>query len=126
MRRLRFLHTWIAIGLASFLATVGAGAVAATREVLPDAVTPTHYDLALSPDAETLTFRGTVAITVDVKSSVRVIVVNADGLDFDHATIDGGTSVTVTADPKLGRETLHAEDLIAPGRHVVTIQYHGK
>lgn len=128
MRRLRLLHTWVsfAVGLTSILAPTAEAAVAANREVLPDAVTPTHYDLALSPDAEALTFRGTVTITVDLKSSVRDIVLNAVGLDFDQVTIDGGTSMTGTADPKLGRETLHAERLIAVGRHIVSIQYHGK
>src|SRR5580704_1529862 len=128
MRHLRLLHTWVffAIGLTSILATTAEATVAANREVLPDAVTPAHYDLALSPDAEALTFRGTVAITVDVKSSLRDIVLNAVGLDFDRITIDGGTSMTGTADPKLGRETLHAEGLIAVGRHIVSIQYHGK
>ena len=36
------------------------------RDVLPLTVVPIHYDLALAPDAETLTFKGTVTITVNV------------------------------------------------------------
>jgi predicted acyltransferase len=83
MRRLRLLHTGVscAIALTSLLATMAGSAVAANREVLPDAVTPTHYDLALSPDAEALTFRGTVAITVDVKSTYGRVLYSDDGAD---------------------------------------------
>jgi aminopeptidase N len=67
-----------------------------------------------------------VSITVEVKSAVHDIVLNADRLDFDRVTIDGGGSVTVEADQRLGRETLHADQPIAVGRHVVTIDYHGQ
>jgi aminopeptidase N len=128
MGRPRFLDIWLflALGLTPIPPTSAQATDVPNREVLPDTVTPTHYDLALSPDAEALTFRGTVAITVNVKSPVQDIVLNADGLDFDRVTIDGGDSVMAEADQKLGRETLHADQLIAVGRHVVTIEYHGK
>jgi aminopeptidase N len=127
MGRHRFpeIALFFAIGLGATPAISAPAIDVANREVLPDTVTPTHYDLALSPDAEALTFSGTVAITVDVKSSVRDIVLNADALEFDRVTIDGQDSVTVKADQKLGRETLHADQLISVGRHVVTIEYHG-
>ncbi len=51
--------------------TVSAGAAEAQpmREVLPDAVLPVRYDLALAPNAEALTFRGKVAITVEVRAA---------------------------------------------------------
>src|SRR6476646_2582121 len=123
MGRLRFLDIWLffVLGLGPIPSILAQAIDVPNREILPDAVTPTHYDLALSPDAEALTFRGTVAITVEVKSSVQDIVLNADSLDFDRVTIDGEGSVAVKADQKLGRETLHADQLIAVGRHVVTI-----
>ena len=101
-------------------------AQAAVRETLPDTVVPVHYDLALVPDAAALTFRGQVTITVTAKSTVKDIPLNADGLTFDRATIDGTGNVTTTADPKLGRETLHADRPISPGQHVIAIAYHGK
>jgi len=128
MGRLRFLDIWLffVLGLGPIPSILAQAIDVPNREILPDAVAPTHYDLALSPDAEALTFRGTVAITVEVKSSVQDIVLNADSLDFDRVTIDGGGSVTVKANQKLGRETLHADQLIAVGRHVVTIEYHGQ
>jgi len=106
---------------AAMAAILGNSADAApSREVLPDTVTPTHYDLLLSPNAEALTFRATVAISVDVKSSVRDIVLNADGLHFDRVRIDGGSAATVEVDRRLARATLHADRLIDSGRHVVS------
>lgn len=96
------------------------------REVLPDSVVPIHYDLALSPDADTLIFSGTVSITVEVKAATSDIVLNADGLVLDHRTIDGEEDVSVAMDEKLGRATLHWKAAITKGRHVLQIKYHGK
>jgi aminopeptidase N len=128
MRRERIQGVWVAltIGWVSGLAAPALAAKAPAREVLPDTVIPIHYDLALSPDAAALTFRGVVTITVQVKSPTRDIVLNAEGLDFDRVTIDGASPVTTTADAKLGRETLTASRPIAAGRHIVTIDYHGR
>ena len=113
-------------GLCSGLHAGAAASVASNREVLPGTVTPTHYDLLVSPDAEGLTFRGRVAISADVKASVQDIVLNAVGLVFDRVRIDGEGALTVKEDLRLGRETLHASHPIAAGQHTVTIEYHGK
>jgi aminopeptidase N len=95
------------------------------REVLPDTVVPAHYDLSISPDAEALTFRGTVKITVDVRTATPDVVLNAVGLTFNHATLDAGGEAGVTIDDKLGRAKLHWDAPIMPGRHVLTIDYDG-
>lgn len=96
------------------------------REVLPDRVVPVHYDLALAPDAEALTFTGNVAITIDVLAAGPGVTLNAVGLTFDRVTIDGGPDAQVSLDDRLGRATLTFGDAIAPGRHVLSIDYHGK
>src|SRR5665213_3819534 len=121
MRHVLKLWIFLAVGWISF-----SSAQAASRETLPDAVAPIHYDLALVPNAQALTFRGRVTITVVAKSSVKDISVNAEGLVFDHVTLDGGGSMITTADQKLGRETLHTDRPITVGQHVITIAYHGK
>jgi hypothetical protein len=121
MRHVLKLWLFLAVGWASL-----SSAQAAVRETLPGAVAPLHYDLALVPNAEALTFRGQVTIIVMVKSSVNDISLNAEGLAFDHVTVDGSSSVTTSADQKLGRETLHIGRPITVGRHVITIAYHGK
>jgi aminopeptidase N len=96
------------------------------REVLPATMVPLHYDLALSPDAQALTFQGTVAITLEVKSATRNVTLNAVGLTFDHATIDGGKEGKVTIDEKLERVTLGFGAPLIVGRHTLSIAYHGK
>lgn len=63
---------------------------ATAREVLPETVVPTHYDLLVSPDPAALTFRGKLAIAITVRSATHDIVLNAAGLAFQHATVDGG------------------------------------
>ena len=81
---------------------VAAQAEGDRREVLPDAILPLHYDVQLSPDATALSFRGKVAITVAVTASVNDITLNADGLTFDHASLDQTPLVLTPPDAKLG------------------------
>ena len=95
------------------------------REVLPDSVTPRHYELALAPDAESLTFTGKVAITIDVMAAGPAITLNAVGLTFDHASVDGGSEARVSLDKELGRATLTFASAIATGQHLLNIEYHG-
>jgi aminopeptidase N len=95
------------------------------REVLPDNIVPLHYDLALVPDAASLTFTGKVAITVDVITPGPSITLNAVGLAFDHATLDGGPDARVSLDKALGRATLTFPGVIAAGQHLLNIEYHG-
>ena len=95
------------------------------REVLPDSVVPIHYELSLSPDAETLTFKGRVAITVEVRAAGRNVTLNAVGLAFDHVALDGGSTPVVSFDEKRGRATLTFATAVSAGRHVLTIAYHG-
>jgi aminopeptidase N len=95
------------------------------REVLPDGVVPLHYDLALVPNAESLSFRGKVAITVDVIAPGPTITLNAAGLAFDHVALDGGPDGRVSLDNTLGRATFTFAGVIAAGNHVLNIEYHG-
>jgi aminopeptidase N len=95
------------------------------REVLPDSVVPRHYELALAPDAESLTFTSKVAITVEVITPGPTITLNAVGLTFDHAAIDGGPDARVSLDNALGRATLTFASSIAAGEHLLNIEYHG-
>jgi aminopeptidase N len=108
---------------------VAAAAPAATqhprRQVLPDNAVPLHYELSLVPDAEALTFSGSVAITIEVVAARPTITLNASGLTLDHAAIDGGPDAKVSLDPALGRVTLTFGRTIATGRHVLNIEYHG-
>jgi aminopeptidase N len=97
----------------------------ARREVLPDNVLPLHYELAVVPDAAALTFTGKVAITVEVVAPGPTITLNAVGLTFDHATLDGGRDAHVSFDKALGRATFTFAGVIAAGQHLLNIEYHG-
>ena len=96
------------------------------REVLPETVIPTHYDLLLSPDADALTFHGKVAITIGVRVPTADVLVNAVGLNFEHAKVDGGPDATVTFETKTGHAALHFAVPLVKGQHVLSIDYTGK
>ena len=113
-----------ATGLLCFAA--GAVAQNAQREVLPDTVVPTHYDLALATDAAALTFSGKVAVTIDVRAATSDVVLNAVGLTLAHATVDGGPDAGVTLEQKTGRAALHFPAPIPKGQHTLTLVYTGK
>ena len=51
---------------------------------------PSHYDLVIVPDAEKLEFHGTLRISVDVRQQSPEIVLNADALTIDRATVGSG------------------------------------
>jgi aminopeptidase N len=113
-------------GLVVFLVCELTGVAAPERETLPAGVVPLHYDLALVPDAEKLTFHGQVRITIDVKAPAPAIVLNADELVLDKALIDTrGSAAAVAYDSKPQRATLTFAQPVGRGRHVVTIDYHG-
>jgi aminopeptidase N len=118
MRRGLALFAFVAI-------TLEANAVP-TRQVLPDDVVPTHYDLSLVPDATALTFTGKVAITVDVAKSTDDVVLNAVGLKLEHVQLENGATAVVSLEEPLGRAKLHFPAPLQPGKHVVTIDYDAK
>jgi aminopeptidase N len=102
-----------------------AQAQSGVREILPGTVVPLHYDLQLSPDAAHLSFKGKVAITVQVNAPVSDITVNADGLTFARASLDQMPLALTPPDAKLGRETLRAPKPVAAGQHILIIEYSG-
>ncbi|CAN5340606.1 M1 family metallopeptidase [soil metagenome] len=114
----------LAQSAASSAASLPSGSDA--RQVLPDAIVPTHYDLSIAPDADKLTFSGTVEITIEVNATGNEVTLNAVGLAFDSAMLDAGQVGTATYDAPLGRATLHFANAIAVGTHRLKIAYHGK
>ncbi|MEO6628028.1 MAG: hypothetical protein ABIP03_05605, partial [Aquihabitans sp.] len=55
---------------------------------LPTTVVPSHYELALTPDLEAATFRGTQIVTVEVTEPVTELVVHALDLSIDEAWLE--------------------------------------
>jgi aminopeptidase N len=111
--------------LALVAALAAAPAMGAVQTQLPAGVEPVAYDLAFTPDPAKLTFSGRVRVTLDVARGADRLVLNALNLDIGSAAVDGGPA-TVTLDPKAQTATFAPGKPIAPGRHVLTIDYAGK
>jgi aminopeptidase N len=121
------IKTW-AIWLVCSAPIAGADvtqALSEGRQVLPRTLVPAHYELSLIPNAEALTFKGTVQITGDAPTGGRQMVVNAKGLTFDEVRLDGKLAGTAVLEEKLGRAAITFPSTFAPGRHTLEIAYHG-
>ena len=94
------------------------------RQVLPSTLVPAHYDLAIVPDADALTFTGKVAIAGASGSSGHQIVLNAKQLVIDKADLDGVPAAAVTLDTKLDRATIDFAAPFKAGNHILHIGYH--
>jgi aminopeptidase N len=97
----------------------------AVSERLPTSVVPTHYELALHPNADRLIFTAQVTIDLNVVTAVPEFVLNSKGLVFDSVSLDAHTKANVTLDEKLEQATLHFQGAVPPGPHQLTITYHG-
>jgi aminopeptidase N len=115
----------VSLYLILLIAAASAVADANSRQVLPGSIVPIHYDLSLTPDAEKLKFSGIVKIDVDAVRAAREIVLNAKGLTFDGAQLDGVAAQSITLDANLNRATLQFAGAIKRGNHLLEIRYRG-
>jgi aminopeptidase N len=109
--------------------TVVANAMAATpdRIVLPSDVTPSSYEIAITPNAQTMSFAGSVKIVIDVKQPTRSITLNAAELTFDKVALDEERDApSVSFDTEQQTATLQFATPVGVGRHVLAITYGGK
>lgn len=99
----------------------------AERRILPDGVTPSHYDISVVPNAEALTFTGQAGIDIDVAKPVSDITLNAADLTFGAISLDGTpVTPTVAYDAKQQRATLSFAQAVTAGKHRLVIDYSGK
>ena len=100
---------------------------------LPRDVRPLHYDLYLEPDAANASFRGQVAIRVEVLRGTRRIVLNAAELRIRRAELSGtvenetgfGTPA-VTLDAQKQTAQLDFPERITPGRYLLVLEFDGR
>jgi len=98
---------------------------------LPRIARPSHYDIAVTPDAKALTFTGRAAIDLQLFAASNVITMNALDLDFASASIAkadgaGRTALTATVDRDAQTVTFTAPASLAPGEYRLTTDYSGK
>lgn len=137
----RILVSAVAIALAAASATVAAAPADSTTDVrtstttttqLPRNVVPVHYDVAVTPQAKSLSLTGQVTITLDVLEATPSITLNAIDMMFSSArlTPDGGKGKALT--PKVGVDaqaqtaTFAFDKPLAPGRYRLALDYTGR
>ena len=108
---------------AALAMTVSAPALAAGS--LPTDVVPVLYDIAVTPNAQAMTFTGTETVTVDVKAATRTITLNAADLDVTSATVDG-KAVRFALDKDKQQLVLTLPAAATVGRHTVGFAWSGK
>ena len=125
------------LAIALLCAACAAGPVAAAERTptptqLPRLVRPVHYNVTIEPDAAALTFRGDVAIELEVLAPVESITFNAVDLKFTTVRFNSGTGRSVTAEPKVTMDeaaqtaTVAFGKSIPSGRYWLAIDYTGK
>jgi aminopeptidase N len=118
-----------AAGQTATHATSGPG-LATTQ--LPRGITPLHYDVALVPHAQSLSFDGVVTVTIAVAKPTRSITLNALDLDFSKVSLEAVTGKSSFAAPKVSTDaaaqtaTFTFEQPIPVGSYRLTMNYAGK
>jgi puromycin-sensitive aminopeptidase len=96
---------------------------------LPANVTPSRYDLTLTPDLKAFTFDGTEIVAITVHAATADVVLNTLELEIDGAVAErGGKSVTASQiDPEPARERvrLHFGEPLEPGEWKLNIKFRG-
>jgi aminopeptidase N len=103
------------------------GAANTDRVVLPDSVTPTHYELELTPDAASASFSGVARIQIQIHRPTPEIKLNAANLLFSKVRLSGENAApTVSFDEAEQTATLRFPQPVKPGLHVLSIDYSGR
>jgi aminopeptidase N len=97
---------------------------------LPRGVIPSHYEIALTPDAAKGRFDGKAVITLTVAKATSSIVLNAADLDFKAVTIApaaGGAAQTAKTSIAADAQTASFafDKPLAPGLYKLTLDYSG-
>ncbi|HEV2538686.1 MAG TPA: M1 family metallopeptidase [Frateuria sp.] len=132
----RHLSTAICLALAGFtMAPLGAASAAEARLTttqLPRGVVPTHYDVAVTPHADKMTFDGQVAITLTVTKSTSSITLNAADLSFSKVSLTPEKLKIAVPEPKVSVDekaqtaTFTFDHPIPAGTYRLAMTYTGK
>ena len=136
MRR-SYLVSAIVLALASASMVVSATPVAHASEQLattqlPRGVRPSHYDVSITPHAESLSFDGKVTVTVDVLKPTSSITLNAIDMQFSTVTltpVHGNAALPapkVTVDAQKQTATFAFAKPVPAGSYTLAMSYTGK
>jgi aminopeptidase N len=120
----------------TLLAFVAGFALAAestpTPTQLPRLVRPTRYNVTIEPDAAALTFRGDVAISLEVLAPVQSVTLNALDMKFASVRFTDGTGKVVATEPKITMDeaaqtaTFTFDKKVPSGSYWLALDYTGK
>ncbi len=101
------------------------------RYRLPRTVVPSRYDLTLEPDLDAGTFDGTIEVALQILEPVTEIVLNANELKLESATLTAadGRAVEVAkilTDDDAERATLPLAETAEPGDWTLRITFAGE
>src|SRR5688572_13380239 len=119
-------YSGLAIALLSVACTAGTVAAAErtpTPTQLPRLVRPVHYNVTIEPDAATLTFRGDVAISLEVLAPVESITLNALDLKFASVRFTDSTGRAVGSKPQVTIDEAAQTATFAFGKTILSGQY---
>lgn len=104
-------------------------AAAGVHTDLPRVAHPSHYTIAITPDAANLTFAGTSSVDLEVTEATPFLTLHALDLKIASATLTpaGGAAVpvTVTMDPASQTAKFAAAQPLAPGKYRLDTVYTG-
>ncbi|WP_419815745.1 M1 family metallopeptidase [Glacieibacterium sp.] len=130
------MHRFLIVSALSVLAAAPTLAALATRPAaaraevttqLPRTVSPSHYDISITPDAANLRFTGKVAITIEILQPTKAITLNATDLTFAKVALSGvAAAPEIAVDSATQTATFTFAQTLAPGQHTLTIDYAGK
>lgn len=123
----------LAFAALPFQHAIAAPKPAAAQEAttqLPRGVIPSHYEIALTPDAASGRFTAKAGITVNITKATNSITLNAADLGFNSVTVapaGGGAAQTakVGVDAEAQTATFSFERPLAPGMYKLAIDYSG-
>ncbi|WP_296942132.1 M1 family metallopeptidase [uncultured Massilia sp.] len=90
---------------------------------LPKNVVPTDYAIAIVPDVDKRTLRGTEQVTLQFKEATDTIQFNALNMTFERVRLDGKPVRSVAIDAKRQIVTVTLAAKAGPGRHVLDLAY---
>ena len=100
---------------------------------LPRTVRPTHYDVAVTPDAGALTFSGRTVIGIEVLEPTAAITLNALELAFAGARLERGAeggeplaAPRIETDAAAQTATFTFAEALAPGAYRLALDYTGR
>ena len=95
---------------------------------LPRTVTPSRYDIRLTPDLTAFTFSGDEAVSVTVNEATAQIVLNALELEIDSASVERGAEKRageVSLDARTERATIRFPKALERGEWTLKLAFRG-